>query len=192
MNKSYGPASQGSQARRGSKPKAIWPWIVAAAAGVVLVIALGLFLANRGAAPAAPGEHFPAQTRDHIAVGAPHPAYNSDPPTGGWHYDTPWKPGFYEQPVADEYLVHNLEHGYVVISYDCGKLADCDGTKAQIRGLMQRYDNWKLVAVPRTNANAAVALAAWGWLEKLNGYDEAKMTAFIDAWRDRGPEKTAE
>jgi Protein of unknown function (DUF3105) len=192
MNKSGVPASRGAQARRSSQPKPIWPWIVAAAAGVILVAMLGIFLANLSPASAGPGQYFPAQSRDHIAVGAPHPAYNSDPPTGGWHYDTPWKPGFYEQPVADEYLVHNLEHGYVVISYDCSKLADCEGTKTQIRGLMQRYNNWKLVAAPRKNADAAVALTAWGWLEKLDGYDDAKMTAFIDAWRDHGPEKTAE
>jgi hypothetical protein len=192
MNKSHVPASHGAQARRSSQPKPIWPWIAAAAAAVVLVAALGLFLANRGTSNPAPGEHFPAQSRDHIAVGAAHPAYNSDPPTGGWHYDTPWNPGFYEQPVADEYLVHNLEHGYVVISYDCSKLADCDGAKAQVRQLMQRYNNWKLVAVPRKNADAAIALTAWGWLEKLDGYDDAKMTAFINAWRDHGPEKTAE
>jgi hypothetical protein len=94
--------------------------------------------------------------------------------------------------VADGYLVHNLEHGHVVISYDCSKLADCVSAKAQIRGLLQRYNNGKLVAVPRNNADAAIALTAWGWLEKLDGYDEPRMTAFINAWRDRGPEKTAE
>jgi hypothetical protein len=192
MNRSPASASRAAKAHPSSRPRPIWPWIAAAAAGVVLVAALGVFLTNRRPAGAAPGEYFPPQSRDHIAVGAAHPAYNSDPPTGGWHYDTPWKPGFYDQPVADEYLVHNLEHGYVVISYDCSKLADCEGTKAQIRGLLQRYHDWKLVAVPRTNANAAVALTAWGRLEVLDGFDEAKMTAFIDAWRDHGPEKTAE
>jgi hypothetical protein len=190
MNKSYSSPTRSARGR--TQPKPIWPWIVAAVAGVMLVTALGIFLANRGAAAGAPGEHFPAQSRDHIAVGAAHPAYNSDPPTGGWHYDTPWDPGFYEQPVADEYLVHNLEHGHVVISYDCSKLADCESAKVQIRQLMQRYNNWKLVAVPRVNADAAIALTAWGWLEKLDGYDEAKMTAFINAWRDRGPEHTAD
>jgi Protein of unknown function (DUF3105) len=192
MSKSHGSPSKSAGPRPGTQPKPIWPWIAGAVVGVVLVAALGIFLANRGTPASGPGEHFPAQSRDHIALGAPHPAYNSDPPTGGWHYDTPWNPGFYEQPVADEYLVHNLEHGHVVISYDCSKLADCEGTKAQIRQLMQRFNNWKLVAVPRKNADAAIALTAWGWLEKLDGYDDVKMTAFINAWRDQGPEKTAD
>jgi len=192
MSRSYASQAKGGRSRNSSQPKPIWPWVLVAALVVVLVVALGVYLANRSASNPAPGVYFPAQTRDHIAVGAPHPAYNSDPPTGGWHYDTPWESGFYEQPVADEYLVHNLEHGHVVISYDCSKLADCEGAKTEIRRLVQRYDNWKLVAVPRANADAALALTAWGWLEQLDGYDEAKMTAFINAWRDRGPEKTAE
>jgi hypothetical protein len=191
VNKSHHSSARAAWSRTSPQPRPIWPWILVAAAGVVLVAALGILLANRGTPASGPGEYFPIQSRDHIAVGAAHPAYNSDPPTGGWHYDTAWNPGFYDQPVADEYLVHNLEHGYIVISYNCSKLADCEGTKAQIRQLMQRYNNWKLVAVPRKNADAAIALAAWGWLEKLSGYDDAKMTAFINAWRDQGPEKTA-
>lgn len=190
MNKSYTSKARRARGLSSRQPGWLWPWIVGAVAAVVLFGALGVFIANRETAAGGPGEYFPPQSRDHIAVGAPHPAYNSDPPTGGWHYDTPWDPGFYEQPVADEYLVHNLEHGHVVISYDCSKLTDCEGAKAQIRQLMQRYNNWKLVAVPRSNADSAIALTAWGWLEKLDGYDETKMTAFINAWRDRGPEHT--
>lgn len=99
---------------------------------------------------------------------------------------------FHEQPVADEQVVHNLEHGHVVISYDCSKLTDCASTKAQIQQLIQRYRNWKVTAVPRQNADAAIALTAWGWLDKLNGFDEARVTAFVNAWRDRGPERTEE
>ncbi len=70
--------------------------------------------------------------------------------------------------------------------------ASCAGTQAQLRQLLARYRNWKITAVPRQNADAAIALTAWGWLDKLDGYDEARITAFINAWRDRGPEHTAE
>ncbi len=88
--------------------------------------------------------------------------------------------------------MHNLEHGHVVISYDCSRLADCAGTKTQIRRLVERYRNWKVTAVPRQNADAAIALTAWGRLDKLDGYDEARITTFVNAWRDRGPERTKE
>jgi len=33
---------------------------------------------------------------------------------------------------------------------------------------------------------------AWGWLDRLDGFDEARITAFVNAWRDRGPERTQE
>jgi hypothetical protein len=192
MSKSNLPAPNSTRAHPRDVSSPVWRWIAVAAAGVALLTVLGIILANRDGTNSEPGQYFPAQSRDHFAVGAAHPAYNSDPPTGGWHYDKPWDPGFYEQPVADEYLVHNLEHGHIVISYDCSKLADCEGAKAGIRQLVQRYKNWKIVAVPRKNADAAIALTAWSRLEKLNGYDDAKMTAFIHAYRDQGPEKTAE
>ena len=94
--------------------------------------------------------------------------------------------------MADEQVVHNLEHGHVVIAYDCAKLADCTSAKTQIRQLVERYRNWKVTAVPRQNADAALALTAWGWLDTLDNFDEARITAFINARRDRGPERTEE
>jgi hypothetical protein len=48
------------------------------------------------------------------------------------------------------------------------------------------------VAVPRQNADAAIALTAWGRIYKLDTYDESLISAFIKQWRDRGPERTPE
>jgi hypothetical protein len=89
-------------------------------------------------------------------------------------------------------LVHNLEHGHIVISDDCSKLTDCEGAKQQLRQLVQRFNTWKVVAVPRRNADAAIALTAWGRIDKLDRYDAPRIEAFINAWRDRGPEKMAD
>lgn len=161
---------------------------VAALAVIVGAVALVALAADAGA----PGAAVPIQGQQHISPGQPHPAYNSDPPTSGWHYETALDAGFYEEPYPDELLVHNLEHGHVVIAYDCGKLEDCEGVKAQLRGVFDRYDGWKVTIVPRENADAALALTAWGRIDKLDSFDEARITAFIDAWRDRGPEATME
>ena len=158
----------------------------------LILVAGGIWLATRSAGQAAPGQRFPIQGQQHITSGQAHPAYNSDPPTSGWHYDTPLASGFHDTPVADERVVHNLEHGHVVISYDCSKLAECQGTQDRLQELLRRYRNWKVTVVPRQNADAAIALTAWGWLDKLDSYDEARITAFINAWRDRGPERTEE
>ncbi len=168
-----------------------WAWIGGGLLALILV-AGGVWLAARSGGQAAPGQRFPIQGQQHVQPGQTHPPYNSDPPTSGWHYDTPLASGFHEQPAADEQVVHNLEHGHVVISYDCSKLTDCQGVKEQLRRLAERYRNRKITIVPRQNADAAIALTAWGWLDKLDGFDEARITAFINAWRDRGPERTEE
>lgn len=45
--------------------------------------------------------------------------YNSNPPTSGPH-DVVWtKAGIYDQPQGDGHLVHSLEHGYVILNYNC-------------------------------------------------------------------------
>lgn len=48
--------------------------------------------------------------------------YQQNPPTSGPHYPEPAKPGVYDQPVADGYLVHSMEHGYIIIWYNCDRL----------------------------------------------------------------------
>ena len=181
-----------SSAKRARPPRrrALWPWIAGGVLLVGLVAALALFLANRSTGQPTSVQRFPIQGQQHITLGQTHPPYNSDPPTSGWHYDTPLASGFHEQPAADEQTVHNLEHGHVVVYYDCSKLADCQGVKDQLQKLAERYRNWKVTIVPRQNADAALAVAAWGTLDKLSSYDEARINAFISAWRDRGPERT--
>lgn len=168
------------------------PWIGAVALGLAIVVGLVLLVQSNIGASNAPGERVPVQGRDHIEVGASHPPYNSDPPTSGPHYPEPIAAGYYDTPQPDEALVHNLEHGHVWIAYDCSKLTDCETVKQQLRQLVASYNQWKIVVTPRQNKDAAIALAAWGWLEKLNGYDEPAIRKFVDAWRNRGPEQTME
>lgn len=165
-------------------------WIALAVVAVVLVA--GALLVTQSGALDQPGTEVPIQSREHIAQGATHPAYNSDPPTGGWHYAEPAKAGFYDQPIVDETVVHNLEHGHVAISYDCSKLPNCDTLKAQLRDVVNAYKGWKIIAVPRQNADTPLALTAWGRIEKLPGFDRAKIDAFVKAYRDHGPEQTME
>jgi hypothetical protein len=137
-----------------------------------------------------PGQAVPIQGAEHIELGQAHPEYNSDPPTSGWHLASAIPAGFYDKPQIDEALVHNLEHGHIVIAYDCEKLENCDEVKTKLKAIVDRYDGWKVTVVPRQNKDTPLALTAWGRIDKLDDYDEARITAFIDAYRDQGPEKT--
>ncbi len=88
--------------------------------------------------------------------------------------------------------MHNLEHGHIVIVYDCDGLANCDDVKSKLKTIVDRSDGWKVTVVPRENKDTPLALTAWGRIDKLGEYDEARITAFIDAYWDKGPEKTPE
>lgn len=45
--------------------------------------------------------------------------YNSNPPTSGPHLATWVKAGVYNVPQSEGELIHSLEHGYVITSYNC-------------------------------------------------------------------------
>jgi hypothetical protein len=128
----------------------------------------------------------------HIQPGASHPAYNSNPPTSGWHYDTPALPGVYDEPIVDETLIHNLEHGYVIISYNCSLLEGigCDELKTNLKSLFDLKRGWKIIVVPRPALDTGIALTAWDNIDKFNNYDQGRIENFITQFRDQGPEKT--
>src|SRR3989338_8411314 len=84
---------------------------------VVIITGYGLTLLVRQDKQPLPGEAFAIQGQEHIAVGASHPEYNSNPPTSGWHYAQSANWGVYQTELPDEQVIHNLEHGGVWISY---------------------------------------------------------------------------
>lgn len=66
-----------------------------------------------------PGRAVAQLGRDHIKDSDPDPEYNSNPPTSGPH-SAVWTPsGYYESEKNDRNLIHSLEHGYVIVSYNC-------------------------------------------------------------------------
>jgi hypothetical protein len=56
--------------------------------------------------------------RTHVPVGT-QTEYKSNPPTSGPHYEDWVKSGIFDRPQDDRYLVHALEHGYIIMSYNC-------------------------------------------------------------------------
>ncbi|MCC7358718.1 MAG: DUF3105 domain-containing protein [Anaerolineales bacterium] len=170
-----------------------------AAAALVFVGVLGYLIWQEGQPAPQPGEVFPIMAAGHISVGQPHDPYNSDPPTSGQHYETAVQAGFYDVAPVDEYLVHNLEHGHIIIWYNCTGLSDdaCLALKDQIRDVMGRAGvsaitgTLKLVAVPRPTLSTPLALTSWGHLERLDAFDANKILAFIRAYRDQAPEPGA-
>jgi hypothetical protein len=158
-----------------------------------------------------PGKEIAVLGRTHVSVGTK-VKYNSNPPTSGDHYATWTKSGVYNDEIDDGYLVHSLEHGYVVISHNCemtnsklktqnSKLGtgsariteDCKSFVNKLKGRVKK-DSWKLVLIPRKNIDTNFALTSWGRIDKFNLKDTSieRVNNFIDAFRNTGPEKTME
>ncbi len=86
-----------------------------------------------------PGSRMDDQGREHVtpeAVAAF--AYNSNPPTSGPHLPTWVKAGIFDRPQSEGELIHSLEHGYVIISYNCNIHLGSD-IKYQISNIKYSY-----------------------------------------------------
>ena len=155
---------------------------------VVAVVLVPVRLLNR------PGRHVESQGRDHIPVGTSHTIrYNSDPPTSGSHYDPSARPGIYDEPIPDGYLVHSLEHGYVIISYNVEGMSEQESLElvTRLSEIAEGERLWKLIVVPRPGMEHRIALTAWQRIDSMARVDARRIRRFISAWRDRGPETTA-
>lgn len=105
--------------------------------------------------------------------------YNSNPPTSGPHFSSLAPAGWHDQPVQIEYVVHNLEDGYIAIHYRPDLPAQ---QKQQLRSLVQEYGD-KILAVPSPSIETPIALTAWTRLDTLAAYDEQRIRNFVKAYR---------
>lgn len=159
-----------------------------------------------------PGTQTADLGRGHLSVGE-HIDYNSNPPTSGKHYDDWIRSGVYGEPKQDEYLVHSLEHGYVIISYNCApnppgqtpkessasaKLPqefssdECKQLVGELTSVYEEKGKSRLIVIPRLNLDAKIALTAWNYLDKMEFFDKPRIEKFIDSHLNMGPEKTME
>lgn len=183
--------------RRASRLSRIGFWAIGITAAVAIVAAVRWQAA--GPAPQArdsastaagePVERLPSEGHDHIPLGTT-ALYRTVPPTSGPHYDDVARPGLYrDRAPAAGYLVHNLEHGHVVIYYHPDRLGP-EGM-AYLEELTNRYrGTWDaVVAVPRQDPEYVLILTAWQHRQRLRSFDRAVVEAFVDRFRGRGPER---
>lgn len=150
------------------------------AAGIILIVAAGGWVASQAFAPK-PGTFFPSQGNAHIpSVDTPHPPYNSDPPTSGWHLPSLARWGEHAQPVPRELQLHNLEDGGVAVQYNCAD--GCPDLVAKLRAVVNRYPE-KVLLAPYPGMDARIALTAWTRIDKFDEFDEERITRFINAYR---------
>jgi hypothetical protein len=142
------------------------------------------------------GDEVTGLSRAHISIGTPPGPYNSNPPAGGPHYPDTFPAGFYQEsdlaslPAYPEgYLVHNLEHGYVIFWYNCQiPNTDCSALKQTIQTVMDETGNTKLIAFPWSDMDVPLAMTSWGRILKFQSLDPARMKQFVESNRNTAPE----
>ena len=134
----------------------------------------------------------------HVAEGNDPGPYNTDPPTSGRHYDNEMDAGFYNErdkqvPYPAGYLVHDLEHGYVIFWYNCSLVSDqeCSDLKSNIKSVMDQVNNFKVIAYPWSSIDVPVVMTSWGRIQKFDQFDPGQAQAFVQANQNKAPEPNA-
>ena len=114
--------------------------------------------------------------------------YNTTPPTSGDHWDFWARCGFYEDGMPDERIVHNMEHGNIIVSYNLPNQADVERLREFMGGL-DLATSWAVTRFYDQIDEGTVALTTWGVLDTMQGVDEDRIERFFDAYAGRlGPE----
>lgn len=134
--------------------------------------------------------------RSHIDEGSDPGPYSTNPPTSGHHYPVWMDAGFYDtntKQYPQGYLVHNLEHGYVIFWYNCKSLSDsqCSDLKSQIKSVMNTATNFKVIAYPWDSISAPVVMTSWGYTLSFDKFDTTLASTFVQQHRNRAPEPEA-
>ena len=163
--------------------------------GVAVIAVLG-FIIWQSVRPAAGGSIPEMISSPHIPSDTDPGQYNSDPPTSGLHYAEEANAGFYDDNIYTfpaGYLVHNLEHGYVIFWYNCELLdeAACTDLKTQISSVMDELGGTKLIAYPWPSLDVPLVMTSWGRMEKFESFDADKAKAFYRANLNKAPEPNA-
>ncbi|MEE8442200.1 MAG: DUF3105 domain-containing protein [Dehalococcoidia bacterium] len=108
--------------------------------------------------------------------------YSTIPPSSGDHWSSPSRCGFYDEEVRDEIILHNLEHGNVIMSHNLTEPSDI----ARLRDIHDRLEgsaDWLVTRPYSKIAEGDIAITAWGVLDQFSGIDEERIRRFFDAYK---------
>ena len=134
-----------------------------------------------GAACSVVVESHPDEGAYHIACTSP-AVYNTDPPSSGNHYPIWAAYQTYTSPVPWGNLVHCLEHGAMVIVYNCP--AGCPDEVARAQAWIDALapdpvcGSQRVVLAPDPTLGVRWAASAWTWTLRSDCFDEEAFSQF--------------
>jgi hypothetical protein len=120
--------------------------------------------------------------------------WGTNPPSSGMHYPS-W-PVFraYDKPVPWGFLVHGLEHGAVVLAYNCptGCAAEIAAAKEVMAATTPRScGSPPVILTPDPTLSVRFSASSWGHILRASCFDKSAFAAFINAHINLGPELIA-
>ena len=180
-------------------------------AGVLAVFAFGGGTSNASGAliqtSACSEEQFKGLPPAHLQNPNAPVNYNSFPPSSGPHYASPAPWDIYTDPIKQTILVHNLEHGGIVIQYGPGV------SKSDVQDLQSfvQDDPYGMVLAPYAKLKNKIAATAWnepaydqnqdanfnkvdpghGYVMTCTKFDKGSLSKFKDKRRNKAGERYA-
>jgi hypothetical protein len=139
-------------------------------------------------------ETFPPNGRTHVEELEEDFRYNSFPPTSGPHFGIPAVWNIYEEPEIR--LVHNLEHGGVVVQYGpevppqtVQQVADWYAESPEGLIVAPLPESMPEAAAPPQDWESRIFLTAWTHRASCSTFDEDAFGNFLEDYR--GPDGDA-
>src|SRR3989344_1061774 len=165
---------------------------------IILVLTVGLtgfvVLNQDNSRPASRlGQQQSDKGRNHIQQEQSY-NYDSDFPTSGPHSEQPAPWGAYEQVIPDENVIHSMEHGGVVITYN-PNLDEQIVTKIE-QLFAKPYSNPKFtpskaIVMPGSKDDKLIVMRSWNRLIKLDTFNEQTMIDYYLTNVNKSPEPGA-
>jgi hypothetical protein len=209
-------APQQRHTPRSDAEKRTYLYVLAfAALGVIMLVGVGAVFAFGGGSSNASGaliqtsacteEQFKGLPPAHLQNPDAPVKYNSFPPSSGPHYQQPAPWGIYPDSIKQTILVHNLEHGGVIIQYGTG-VGESDVQKLQS---FYQDDPYGLVVAPYAKLGKKIAATAWnepayeqnqdanfskvdaghGYVLTCTSFDKDALSKFRDKRRNKAGER---
>jgi hypothetical protein len=132
------------------------------------------------------GEGFCSEAGGHVDIGT-EIEWMHEPPHSGKHYPTWSSAGEKDEPVERGFWVHNLEHGWIVLVYNCPE--GCDAELNLLREVLDaRPDHDVLLTPDPLLEGPRFAAISWTWVHAFEQPVVEELLCFVDQHYDHAPE----
>jgi hypothetical protein len=133
----------------------------------------------------------PTDAHHTTSCGDPTCGNGLNPPTGGPHCPTPAACTVFSEPLNVCQWVHNLEHGHLVLLYNCPN--GCPDIVDQLTAIRsQSSDPDHVVLTPWPPLQTKVAAVVWGWSWSGDSVDPDAIKCIFSHQGENAPEEGGE